>query len=69
MCRRNNLTWCLGPASVNELGESSKIGSKVDGDRRFVAFWMAEVAISRQLFAAIGQRIAALRSFPMATAT
>jgi hypothetical protein len=36
---------------------------------RYVTFQMAEVAIPRQLFASIMQRIAALRSPPMATAT
>ncbi|NNM99490.1 MAG: IS1380 family transposase [Candidatus Eremiobacteraeota bacterium] len=46
-----------------------KIGAKVVSHGRYVAFQMAEVAISRQLFAAIMQRIAALRSPPIATAT
>ncbi len=46
-----------------------KIGAKVVRHGRYVAFQMAEVAILRQLFAAIMQRIAALRSPPMATAT
>ena len=46
-----------------------KIGAKVVSHGRYVTFQMAEVAIPRQLFAAIMQRIAALRSPPMATAT
>ena len=46
-----------------------KIGAKVVSHGRYVAFQMAEVAIPRQLFAEIMQRIAALRSPPMATAT
>jgi hypothetical protein len=43
-----------------------KIGAKVVSHGRYVAFQMAEVAIPRQLFAAITQRIAALRSPPVA---
>jgi hypothetical protein len=46
-----------------------KIGAKVVRHGRYVTFQMAEVAIPRKLFAAIMQRIAALRSPPMATAT
>ena len=46
-----------------------KIGAKVVSHGRYVTFQMAEVAIPRQLFASIMQRIAALRSPPMATAT
>ncbi|MHB8153769.1 MAG: IS1380-like element ISCARN79 family transposase, partial [Bacillati bacterium] len=46
-----------------------KIGAKVVSHGRYVAFQMAEVAIPRALFAEILQRIAALRSPPMATAT
>jgi hypothetical protein len=46
-----------------------KIGAKVVSHGRYISFQMAEVAISRQLFAGIMQRIAALRSPPMATAT
>jgi hypothetical protein len=46
-----------------------KIGAKVVSHGRYVAFQMAEVAIPRALFAEIMQRIAALRSSPMATAT
>ena len=46
-----------------------KIGAKVVRHGRYVTFQMAEVAIPRELFAAIMQRIAALRSPPMATAT
>jgi hypothetical protein len=56
--------------SLTSLREKlTKIGAKVVSHGRYVAFQMAEVAISRQLFAAIMQRIAALRSPPMATAT
>ncbi len=46
-----------------------KIGAKVVSHGRYVAFQMAEVAIPRKLFAAIAERIAALRSRPLATAT
>ena len=46
-----------------------KIGAKIVRHGRYVTFQMAEVAIPRELFAAIMQRIAALRSPPMATAT
>ena len=46
-----------------------KIGAKVVSHGRYVRFQMAEVAIPRQLFAAIMRRIAALRSPPMASAT
>jgi len=46
-----------------------KIGAKVVSHGRYVTFQMAEVAIPRQLFAEIMQRIAALRSPPIATAT
>jgi hypothetical protein len=43
-----------------------KIGAKVVSHGRYVAFHMAEVAIPRTLFAAIVERIAALRSPPVA---
>ncbi len=46
-----------------------KIGAKVVSHGRYVAFQMAEVAIPRQLFAAIMQRIAELRSPPAPLAT
>jgi hypothetical protein len=46
-----------------------KIGAKVVSHGRFVMFQVAEVAIPRQLFAEILQRIAALRSPPVAMAT
>jgi len=46
-----------------------KIGAKVVSHGRYVAFQMAEVAIPRALFAQVMQRITALRSPPMATAT
>ncbi len=63
------------PAAIEKWSLTSlrekliKIGAKVVSHGRYVAFQMAEVAIPRQLFAAIMQRIAALRSPPMATAT
>jgi hypothetical protein len=41
-----------------------KIGAKVVSHGRYVAFQMAEVAVPRQLFAAILEKIAALRSPP-----
>jgi Transposase DDE domain group 1 len=44
-----------------------KIGAKVVNHGRYVAFQMAEVAIPRKLFAAIIERIAALRSPPLVT--
>lgn len=46
-----------------------KIGAKVVSHGRYVAFQMAQVAIPRKLFAAIVERITALRSPPLATAT
>jgi hypothetical protein len=46
-----------------------KIGAKVVSHGRYVAFQMAEVAVPRKLFAAIVERIATLRSPPMAMAT
>ena len=46
-----------------------KIGAKVVSHGRYVTFQMAEVAIPRQWFATIMQRIAALRAPPMAKAT
>jgi hypothetical protein len=46
-----------------------KIGAKVVSHGRYVTFQMAEVAISRTLFAAIVERIAALRSPPLVTPT
>ena len=46
-----------------------KIGAKVVSDGRYVAFQMAEVAIPRRLFGAIVEKIAALRSPPLATTT
>jgi len=39
-----------------------KIGAKVVSHGRYVTFQMAEVAIPRQLFASIMQRLAALRA-------
>jgi hypothetical protein len=46
-----------------------KIGAKVVNHGRYVAFQMSEVTIPRKLFAAIIERIAALRSPPLATVT
>jgi hypothetical protein len=46
----------------------NKIGAKVVSHGRFVTFQMAEVAIPRTSFAAIMQRITALRSPPTALA-
>jgi len=57
-------TWSL--TSLRE--KLIKIGAKVIRHGRYVAFQMAEVAIPRALFAEIMQRIAGLRSPPMATA-
>ena len=45
-----------------------KIGAKVASHGRYVTFQMAEVAIPRALFASLMQRIAALRSPPIASA-
>ena len=45
-----------------------KVGAKVVSHGRYITFQMAEVAVPRSLFAAIMQRIAALRSPPMALA-
>ncbi len=46
-----------------------KIGAKVVSHGRYVAFQMAEVAIPRKLFGAIVERIASLRSPPLAMVT
>jgi hypothetical protein len=46
-----------------------KIGAKVVSHGRYVTFQMAEVAVPRSLFAAIMQRIAALRSPPIVSAS
>jgi hypothetical protein len=46
-----------------------KIRAKVVSHGRYVAFQMAELAIPRKLFAAIVERITALRSPPLAMAT
>ena len=60
----------IGEWSLTSLREKLiKIGAKVVSHGRYVTFQMAEVAIPRKLFVAIMQRIAALRSPPMATAT
>ena len=60
----------IADCSLTSLREKLiKIGAKVVSHGRYVTFQMAELALPRQLFAAIMQRIAALRSPPMATAT
>jgi hypothetical protein len=46
-----------------------KIGAKVVGHGRYIAFQMAEVAISRHLFADILRLIAELRPPPAALST
>src|SRR5476651_1385055 len=51
------------PWSLTSLREKLiKIGAKVVSHGRYVTFQLAEVAISRRLFGAILQRIAALRA-------
>jgi hypothetical protein len=56
--------------SLTTLREKlNKIGAKVVSHGRYVAFQMAEVAIPRKLFAAIIERVAALRSPPMVMTT
>ena len=71
----NFLRTLATPESIAEWSLTSlrekliKIGAKVVSHGRYVTFQMAEVAIPRQLFASIMQRIAALRSPPIAAAT
>jgi Transposase DDE domain group 1 len=71
----NFLRTLATPESMAEWSLTSlrekliKIGARVVSHGRYVTFQMAEVAIPRKLFAAIMQRIAALRSPPMATST
>jgi hypothetical protein len=50
------------PASLKE--KLIKIGAKVVGHGRYVTFQMAEVAVSRQMFADILSLIARLRAPP-----
>ncbi len=57
--------WSLTTLRENPI----KIGAKVVSHGRYVAFQMTEIAIPRKLFAAIVERIVALRSPPLATAT
>ena len=45
-----------------------KIGARVVGHERYVAFQMAEVAVSRNLFAEILQMFAGFRSPPVGSA-
>jgi hypothetical protein len=67
---RSQLREAIAEWSLTSLREKLiKIGAKVVSHGRYVTFQIAEVAISRKLFAAIMQRIAALRAPPMATAT
>ena len=72
---RNFLRTLATPVTIAEWSLTSlrekliKIGAKVVSHGRYVTFQIAAAAITRQLFAAIMQRIAALRSSPMATAT
>lgn len=69
----NFLRTLATPKSIAEWSLTSlrekliKIGAKVVSHGRYVTFQMAEVTIPRKLFAAIMQRLAALRSPPMAT--
>jgi len=71
----NFLRTLATPAAIADWSLTSlrekliKIGAKVVSHGRYVTFQMAEVAIPRKLFAAIMERIAALRGPPMATAT
>jgi hypothetical protein len=71
----NFLRTLAAPEAIAEWSLTSlrekliKIGAKVVTHGRYVTFQMAEIAIPRKLFAAIMQRIAALRAPPMATAT
>jgi hypothetical protein len=71
----NFLRTLATPAAIADWSLTSlrekliKIGAKVVSHGRYVTFQMAEVAIPRRLFAAIMERIAALRAPPMATAT
>jgi hypothetical protein len=53
--------WSLTTLKENLI----KIGAKVVGHGRYVAFQMAEVAIPRNLFADILRMIAELRSPPV----
>ncbi len=54
--------------SMTTLREKlSKIGAKVVGHARYVAFQMAEVAVPKNLFAEILQMIAELRLPPVAS--
>ena len=53
------------PWSLTSLREKLvKIGAKVVGHGRYVTFQMAEVAVSRQMFAEILSLIARLRAPP-----
>jgi hypothetical protein len=69
--RRRAEEWCnfIFAGREDIRAKLIKVGAKVVSHGRYVAFQMAEVAISRQLFAAIMQRIAALRSPPISVAT
>jgi hypothetical protein len=55
-----------GPWSLTSLREKLvKIGAKVVSHGRYVTFQMAEVAVSRQMFAEILMLIARLRASPV----
>lgn len=66
--RRTRLVG-TGERDQRHVGREELLNAEVVSHGRYVTFQMAEVAIPRQLFAEIMQRIAALRSPPMATAT
>jgi hypothetical protein len=68
--RKPAIPKAIAEWSVTTLREKLiKIGAKVVRHGPYVAFQMAEVAISRKLFAAIAERIATLRLPPLATET
>ena len=69
LSRRVPGTYLNGRPLTSLREKLIKIGAKVVRHGRYVTFQMAEFAIPRQLFAAIMQRIAALRSPPIAAAT
>jgi hypothetical protein len=54
----------LAPHLDDTRGKLIKIGAKVVRHGRYIAFQMAEVAISRHLFADIPRLIAELRPLP-----
>jgi hypothetical protein len=69
-CARWPIPETIAQWSLTTLREKLiKIGAKVVSHGRYVAFQMAEVAVPRNLFAAILQLIAGLRSPPACVAT